>query len=90
MGNIQYSSSKVTIKDKDEERTDKILKSIKRSTNDIKSSDNENSAYIIGSMGLKFDRIIGSLKLIFIVLAFSQFINMALLLALCYHFGIIE
>lgn len=76
--------------DKDEERTDKILKSIKDNTNDIKSSDNENSSYIIGSMKLKFDRIMGSLKLIFIVLAFSQFINMALLLALCYHFGIIE
>ena len=76
--------------DKDEARTDRILKSIKDNTNDIKSSDNENSAYIIGSMKLKFDRIIGSLKLIFIVLAFSQFINMALLLALCYHFGIIE
>ena len=90
MGNIQYSSSKVTIKDKDEERTEKILKSIKNSTNDIKSSDNANSAYIIGSMRLKFERIIGSLKLIFIILVFSQLINMALLLALCYHFGIIE
>lgn len=76
--------------DKDEERTDRILKSIKKSTNDIKSSDNANSSYIIGSMKLKFDRIMGSLKLIFIVLAFSQFINMALLLFLCYHFGIIE
>lgn len=76
--------------DKDEERTDRILKSIKRSTNDIKSSDNANSAYVIGSMKLKFDRIMGSLKLIFIVLAFSQFINMVLLLVLCYHFGIIE
>jgi hypothetical protein len=75
--------------DKDEERTDRILKSIKDNTNDIKSSDNANSSYIIGSMKLKFDRIMGSLKLIFIVLAFSQFINMVLLLALCYHFGII-
>lgn len=75
--------------DKDEERTGKILKSIKNSTNTIKSSNNENSSYIIGSMKLKFDRIMGSLKLIFIVLTFSQFINMTLLLALCYHFGII-
>ena len=89
MRNIPYSSSKVTIKDKDEERTEKVLKSIKNSTNDIKSSDNANSAYVIGSMRLKFNRIMGSLKLIFIVLAFSQFINMILLLALCYHFGII-
>ena len=82
--------SRNVVIDKDEERTDRILKSIKRSTNDIKSSDNANSAYVIGSMKLKFERIIGSLKLIFIVLVFSQLINMALLLALCYHFGIIE
>ena len=75
--------------DKNEEHTDKILKSIKNSTNAIKSLDNENSAYIIGIMKLKFGHIMGSLKLIFIVLTFSQFINMALLLALCYHFGII-
>ena len=72
--------------DKDEERTEKVLKAIKDSTDTVKSSE----TYIIGSMKLKFERIIGSLKLIFIVLVFSQLINMALLLALCYHFGIIE
>ena len=71
--------------DKDEERTEKVLKAIKDSTDTVKSSE----TYIIGSMKLKFDRIMGSLKLIFIVLTFSQFINTILLLFLCYHFGII-
>ena len=70
--------------DKNEARTDRIIKSIKDSTDTVKSAE----TYIIGSMKLKFDRIMGSLKLIFIVLAFSQFINMVLLLVLCYHFGI--
>lgn len=77
--------SRNVVIDKHEERTDKILKSIKDSTDTVKSSE----TYIIGSMKLKFDRIMGSLKLIFIVLTFSQFINTVLLLALCYHFGII-
>lgn len=88
MRNIPYSSSKVTIKDKDEERTEKVLKSIKNSTNDIKSSDNNNAAYIIGSIRLKHESVMNALKLIFVVLTISTVINTFLLLILCYSLGI--
>ena len=88
MGDIPYSSSKVTIKDKDEERTEKVIKVIKKQGNDIKSSDNSNAAYIIGSIRLKHESVMNALKLIFAMLTISTVINTFLLLVLCYSLGI--
>jgi hypothetical protein len=88
MGDIPYSPSEVTIKDKDEERTEKVLKAIKRQGNDIKSSNNENSSYIIGSIRLKHESVMNALKLIFTALTISTVINTFLLLVLCYSLGI--
>ena len=76
MGDIPYSTSKVTIKDKDEERTEKVLKAIKEQGNDIKSSDNGNASYIIGSIRLKHESVMNALKLIYVVLIFSTIVNM--------------
>ena len=85
MGDISYwTSSKVTIKDKDEERTEKVLKAIKNSTDAIKESD----ACIIGSIRLKHESVMNALKLIFVVLTISMTINVFLLLALCYSLGV--
>lgn len=92
MGDIPYwTSSKVTIKDKDEERTEKVLKAIKNSTDVIKESDaciigsiNESDAYIIGSIRLKHESVMNALKLIFVTLTISMTINVFLLLVLCY------
>jgi tRNA pseudouridine-54 N-methylase len=89
MGDIPYwTSSKVTIKDKDEERTEKVLKVIKEQGDDIKSSDNNNAAYIIGSIRLKHESVMNVLKLIFAVLTISTVINTFLLLVLCYSLGV--
>ena len=89
MGDIPYwTSEEVTIKDKDEERTEKVLKAIKRQGNDIKSSDNNNAAYIIGSIRLKHESVMNALKLIFTVLTISTVINTFLLLVLCYSLGV--
>lgn len=81
MGDIPYSSSKVTIKDKDEERTEKVLKV-------IKEQGNINTAHIIGNIRLKHEYIMKALNLIFVVLTISAFINTFLLLVLCYSLGI--
>jgi hypothetical protein len=70
--------------DKDEARTDRILKSIKNSADTI----NENSDYIIGSIRLKHESVMNALKLIFVVLTISTVINTFLLLVLCYSLGI--
>jgi hypothetical protein len=70
--------------DKDEARTDRILKSIKNSADTI----NENSAYVIGSIRLKHESVMNALKLIFVVLTISTVINTFLLLVLCYSLGI--
>ena len=88
MGDITYSPSEVTIKDKDEERTEKVLKAIKKQGNDIKSSDNNNAAYIIGSIRLKHESVMNALKLITGMLIISLLSNTFLLLVLCYSLGV--
>lgn len=71
-----WTSEGVTIKDKDEERTEKVLKAVKEQGNDIKSSDNCNASYIIGSIRLKHESVMNALKLIYVVLIFSTIVNM--------------
>lgn len=68
MKDIQYSSSEVAIKDKDEERTEKVLKAIKEQGDDIKSL----KSYTIDSR----DSITSTLKMIYWILIFSIIVNM--------------
>lgn len=85
MGDIPYwTSSEDTIKDKDEERANEILKSIKNSTDVIK----ESNAYFIVNMRLKHESVMNALKLISVVLTISMTINIFLLIALCYSLGV--
>jgi cytochrome b subunit of formate dehydrogenase len=65
MKDMQYSSSEVAIKDKDEERTEKVLKAIKEQGYD-------NTAHIINSR----DSITSTLKMIYWILIFSIIVNM--------------
>ena len=68
MKDMQYSSSEVAIKDKDEERTEKVLKAIKEQDDNIKSL----KSYAINS----HDSITSTLKMIYWILIFSIIVNM--------------
>lgn len=80
MKDMQYLSSEITIKDKDEERTEKVLKAIKEQGDDIKSL----KSYAIDS----HDSITNTLKMIYWILIFSIIVNMftaGLLIYILYH-----
>lgn len=81
MGDIPYwTSSEAIIKDKDEERTEKVLKAIKEQGDNIKSLE----SYAIGS----YDSITSTLKMIYRILIFSTIVNMftaALLIYILYR-----
>lgn len=68
MKDMQYLSSEVAIKDKDEERTEKVLKAIKEQDDNIKSL----KSYAINS----HDSITSTLKMIYWILIFSIIVNM--------------
>lgn len=69
MGDIPYWTSEgVTIKDKDEERTEKVLKAVKERDDKLISLE----SYAIGS----YDSITSTLKMIYWILIFSTIVNM--------------